>query len=88
MWYAFHRLTSAEIVDIRLDEMLEVSPNLFDLDTYCTILYNDEVHTFEQVITTLGRVLKCNQRSSTEFVTNIDREGRAVVKCASFQVSE
>ncbi|XP_066252750.1 E3 ubiquitin-protein ligase UBR2 isoform X1 [Euwallacea similis] len=62
-----------------------VSELFIAFDIYCTILYNDEVHTFEQVINTLSRVLKCNHRSSTEFVTNIDREGRAVVKCASFQ---
>lgn len=54
-------------------------------DTYCTVLFNDETHTFEQVITTLARVIKCSQRDAIEFVTNIDREGRAVVKCSTFQ---
>ncbi|XP_012250571.1 E3 ubiquitin-protein ligase UBR2 [Athalia rosae] len=54
-------------------------------DTYCTVLFNDETHTFEQVITTLSRVIKCSQRDAIEFVTNIDREGRAVVKCSTFQ---
>lgn len=54
-------------------------------DTYCTVLYNDETHTFEQVISTLARVIKCSQRDAIEFVTNIDREGRAVVKCSTFQ---
>lgn len=54
-------------------------------DTYCTVLYNDETHTFEQVITTLTRVIKCSQKDAIEYVTNIDREGRAVVKCSGFQ---
>ncbi|XP_012287219.1 E3 ubiquitin-protein ligase UBR2 [Orussus abietinus] len=54
-------------------------------DTYCTVLFNDETHTFEQVISTLTRVIKCSQRDAVEFVTNIDREGRAVVKCSGFQ---
>ena len=53
-------------------------------DTYCTVLYNDELHTFDQVIGTLIRVIKCSQRDAIEFVTNIDREGRAVVKCSGF----
>ena len=53
-------------------------------DTYCTVLYNDEMHTFDQVISTLTRVIKCSQRDAIEFVTNIDREGRAVVKCSGF----
>ena len=54
-------------------------------DTYCTILFNDETHTFDQVIVTLTRVIKCSQRDAIEYVTNIDREGRAVVKCSGLQ---
>lgn len=30
-------------------------------------------------------MIKCTQRDAIEFVTNIDREGRAVVKSSSFQ---
>ncbi|XP_050506172.1 E3 ubiquitin-protein ligase UBR2 [Diabrotica virgifera virgifera] len=82
VWYAYRMLSTEHIKDVRLGGGVE---NFFDIDTYCTILYNDEIHTFEQVISTLTKVLKCNQRSSTEFVTNIDREGRAIVKCSSFQ---
>lgn len=40
---------------------------------------------FLQVITTLARVIKCSQRDAIEFVTSVDREGRAVVKCSTFQ---
>ncbi|XP_046835052.1 E3 ubiquitin-protein ligase UBR2 [Vespa crabro] len=54
-------------------------------DTYCTVLFNDETHTFEQVINTLTRILKCSQRDAVEYVTNVDREGRSVVKCSGFQ---
>ncbi|KAG7206391.1 hypothetical protein KM043_003754 [Ampulex compressa] len=54
-------------------------------DTFCTVLFNDETHTFEQVINTLMRIIKCSQRDAIEFVTNIDREGRTVVKCSGFQ---
>lgn len=60
------------------------SPLEYDGDTYCTILYNDEVHTFEQVIHVLTTNVKCNQKLAVEYVTSIDRDGRAVVKCASF----
>ncbi|XP_048517590.1 E3 ubiquitin-protein ligase UBR2 isoform X2 [Dendroctonus ponderosae] len=89
MWYAFNRLTTNEVDAIRLDNTFgDLEADIFDLDVYCTILYNDEAHTFDQVINTLSRVLKCTQRNSTEFVTNIDREGRAVVKCSTFQVCE
>ncbi|XP_053659304.1 E3 ubiquitin-protein ligase UBR1 [Anopheles marshallii] len=57
-----------------------------DEHTHCTILYNDETHTFEQVILTLTAIVKCDHKQAIEYVTSIDREGRAVVKCASFEV--
>ncbi|XP_041778296.1 E3 ubiquitin-protein ligase UBR1 [Anopheles merus] len=57
-----------------------------DENTHCTILYNDETHTFEQVIQTLTSIVKCEHKTAIEYVTSIDREGRAVVKCASFEV--
>lgn len=67
----------------------EISDDLYSIyrnqeDSFCTVLYNDETHTFDQVITTLTRYIKCQQRESIDFVTSIDREGRAVVKCAGF----
>lgn len=67
----------------------EISDDLYTIyrnqeDTFCTVLYNDETHTFDQVITTLTRFIKCPQRESIDYVTSIDREGRAVVKCAGF----
>lgn len=82
LWYAYRLLSTEQMNDTILGQ---ISNNFFHIDTYCTILYNDEIHTFDQVINTLTRVLKCNQRSSTEYVTSIDREGRAIVKCSSFQ---
>lgn len=54
-------------------------------DFYCTVLYNDETHTFEQVIQTLTRIVGHSQKDAVDYVSSIDREGRAVVKCASFQ---
>ncbi|XP_053616126.1 E3 ubiquitin-protein ligase UBR1 isoform X2 [Plodia interpunctella] len=75
--------------DLRLkDNERDLLQILDQPDCYCTVLYNDETHTFEQVITTLNRVLKCNHRDSVELVTLIDREGRALVKCNSFQVCD
>ncbi|KNC21244.1 E3 ubiquitin-protein ligase UBR1, partial [Lucilia cuprina] len=53
-------------------------------DYFCTVLYNDESHTFDQVIQTLTKIAKVQQKEATEIVASIDREGRAVVKCDSF----
>lgn len=71
--------------DLRVKETDEDPLSLLaTTDSYCTVLFNDETHTFEQVISTLTRVLKCLQKEAIEFVTNIDRNGRAVVKCSDF----
>ncbi|KAH8409276.1 hypothetical protein KR009_011816 [Drosophila setifemur] len=56
-----------------------------DVGPYCTVLYNDESHTFDQVIQTLTKIAKCRQKDAMEIVAAIDREGRAVVKCDSFR---
>lgn len=90
LWYAYHLLTLEHAPSIPADLCPkqpedDLSHSIFDMDTYCTVLYNDETHTFEQVINTLTRVIKCNQKVAIEYVTNIDREGRAVVKCSTFQ---
>ena len=55
-------------------------------DLYCTVLYNDETHTFDTVISTLQRALECQQRDAVDYATMIDREGRCVVKIDQFQV--
>ncbi|VVC24842.1 Zinc finger, UBR-type,Zinc finger, RING/FYVE/PHD-type,Winged helix-turn-helix DNA-binding domain,Ribosomal [Cinara cedri] len=68
--------------DETLDDLYSLYRN--QEDSFCTVLYNDETHTFDQVITTLTRFIKCPQRTSIDFVTSIDREGRAVVKCSTF----
>lgn len=73
-------------VELDSDEILDDLYSIYrnQEDSFCTVLYNDETHTFDQVITTLTRFIKCPQRESIDYVTSIDREGRAVVKCAGF----
>jgi len=62
-----------------MEEMLEVE------DLYATFLYNDEVHTFEEVIHTLTKSVDCDRNQAVSFVSLIDREGRCLVKCGLFQ---
>lgn len=54
---------------------------------YATAVYNDESHTFEQVIQALQRSLDVSSREAVDLATCIDREGRSIVRCSSFQVS-
>ncbi|XP_013420461.1 E3 ubiquitin-protein ligase UBR2 isoform X2 [Lingula anatina] len=53
-------------------------------NTYCTMLFNDEIHTYEQVINTLTRAIECTKKEAVDFATTVDREGRSSVKNGSF----
>lgn len=91
--YAYQLLTTDYGPGIPLDlkvppeDVLQITYS-HNSDNFCTVLYNDEFHTFDQVISTLVRSLKCSQKDAIEFVTNIDREGRAAVKCSNFSHCE
>ena len=54
-------------------------------EDYVTMLFNDEIHTYEQVIQTLSRAIECTQKEAIDFATTIDHEGRSIVKCSVFQ---
>ena len=70
---------SGENVDL-MDDLLEVE------DMYATVLFNDEVHTFDEVIMTLTKALdNCDRTMAISHVSLIDKEGRALVKCSQFQ---
>lgn len=40
---------------------------------YC-MLFNDEVHTYEQVIYTLQKAVNCSQKEAVSFATTVDRD--------------
>src|SRR2546430_6439222 len=46
-----------------------------DPEMFATMLFNDEIHTYEQVISTLSRAIECTQKEAIDFATTIDREG-------------
>ncbi|XP_061601978.1 E3 ubiquitin-protein ligase UBR2 isoform X2 [Cololabis saira] len=54
-------------------------------DTYFCMLFNDEVHTYEQVIYTLQKAVSCSQREAVSFATTVDRDGRKSVRYGDFQ---
>uniref|UniRef100_A0AAY4AV77 E3 ubiquitin-protein ligase n=1 Tax=Denticeps clupeoides TaxID=299321 RepID=A0AAY4AV77_9TELE len=49
-------------------------------NTYYCVLYNDEHHSYEQVIHTLCRSINCTQTEAQAHTALIDREGRRAVK--------
>ncbi|XP_075941501.1 E3 ubiquitin-protein ligase UBR2 isoform X2 [Anarhichas minor] len=54
-------------------------------DTYHCMLFNDEVHTYEQVIYTLQKAVNCSQKEAVSFATTVDRDGRKSVRYGDFQ---
>uniref|UniRef100_A0A3B4FKK5 E3 ubiquitin-protein ligase n=1 Tax=Pundamilia nyererei TaxID=303518 RepID=A0A3B4FKK5_9CICH len=57
-------------------------------DTYYCMLFNDEVHTYEQVIYTLQKAVSCSQKEAVSFATTVDRDGRKSVRYGDFQFCE
>ncbi|KAG8443710.1 hypothetical protein GDO86_009037 [Hymenochirus boettgeri] len=57
-------------------------------DTYYCMLFNDEVHTYEQVIYTLQKAVNCSQKEAISFATTVDRDGRRSVRHGDFQSCE
>lgn len=44
------------------------------------MLYNDEVHSYEQVVSTLKKVLVVDDKKSYEYAAIVDKEGRSAIK--------
>jgi ATP-dependent Clp protease adapter protein ClpS len=49
------------------------------------ILYNDEVHTFEEVIQQLIKALKCGRGRAEELALKVHSEGKAIVFEGEFE---
>ncbi|XP_059148021.1 E3 ubiquitin-protein ligase UBR2-like isoform X2 [Physella acuta] len=80
--YASVMLTSDENTNLPLglNSIGDTSANV-----YMCMLYNDEVHTYDQVINILQRAVDCNHRQALEYATTVDREGRSCVKNGTFE---
>lgn len=49
------------------------------------ILYNDEIHTFEEVIMQLQKALSCSLEEAEELTVTVHTKGKAVVYQGSFE---
>lgn len=56
-------------------------------DTYYCMLFNDEVHTYEQVIYTLQKAVNCSQKEAVSFATTVDRDVSTTFICIPATVS-
>ena len=82
--YAFDLLTVTHTTGLPPD-----LKQMYDFNSpghFCLVLFNDETHSFEQVLSAMAKVMKSPQRDVIEVVNKVDREGRAIVKSAEFGV--
>ncbi|CAF1153057.1 unnamed protein product, partial [Didymodactylos carnosus] len=57
-----------------------------DIDNqYVTMVFNDEIHTYDQVISVLTQSIFCSKQEGREYASTVDREGRSAVKCGNFE---
>ena len=70
-----------EVLSVENSEDLpsHLKPEIF-IDDYVTMLYNDEVHSYEQVTSTLRKVLSVDEKKAFEYAAIVDKEGRSTIK--------
>lgn len=78
-----------QIINSDQQEVLpeELRPETMD-DSYCTMLFNDEVHTYDQVIEALRRAVNRQAKEALELATIVDKEGRTSVRNAAYRECE
>ena len=48
--------------------------------SHIVMLYNDESHSYEEVITTLTEAIGCTRQQAFQFAAVVDKEGRSSIK--------
>lgn len=67
-------------------EVLEQSEEEEALDTpWQLILYDDDIHTFDEVINQLIKALKCSIAKAEEITLKVHNDGKAIVYEGSFE---
>jgi ATP-dependent Clp protease adaptor protein ClpS len=71
--------------DIDVKEKEEVATDIDEDTPWRLILYNDEVHTFEEVIQQLIKALKCSLMEAEELTLKVHSKGKATVFEGTFE---
>ncbi|KAG1675618.1 E3 ubiquitin-protein ligase UBR2 [Nymphon striatum] len=85
--YSIQMLTWENSLHLPKDLQLNDSQSS-EVDEYVTMMFNDEMHTYDQVMQSLTRAIDCTQKEAMEYATIVDREGRSSIKCGKFNVCE
>jgi ATP-dependent Clp protease adapter protein ClpS len=66
-------------------EKPEVEEQIDEDKPWKLILYNDEIHSFDEVIHQLIKALRCSQNKAEELTLKVHNEGKAVVFQGTFE---
>lgn len=84
-WDDYHSLPqyldiSDELVDSdENDEKLKRLLSKNHSKNYFTVLFNDEIHTYDHVINTLVKIIKCSKMTASIMASSVSREGRSLI---------
>ena len=67
---------------------LDGQPLIFQFSRFCTLLLNDDTHSYPEVIDALKKCLRCEFKFAADLTEFIDKEGRAIIKVGSYSVSQ
>lgn len=74
-----------EAPDIDVDVLEEEQENEDEKSPWRVILFDDEIHTFEEVIGQLIKALSCTQERAEELTYKVHNEGKAEVFKGPFE---
>jgi ATP-dependent Clp protease adapter protein ClpS len=71
--------------DVEVDVLEEEQEDEDEETPWRVILYDDDIHTFDEVIEQLMKALKCNKSHAEELTYKVHNEGKAEVFEGSFE---
>ena len=79
-WKDFHSLPS--FLQLDPEKYPDLAPLLSqdrNKKNYFTVLFNDELHTYDHVINTLVKIIKCTMLTASIMASTVSREGRCLL---------
>jgi len=77
-------MKTPEIYEATLEEVEEINELGFDTRV---ILFNDEIHSFDEVINQIIKAINCNFEKATQITTEAHKNGKAEVYCGELAES-
>uniref|UniRef100_T1FY98 E3 ubiquitin-protein ligase n=1 Tax=Helobdella robusta TaxID=6412 RepID=T1FY98_HELRO len=80
-YYCMQMLTMThDFITLEDDLQPKENESIMESNKLITMLFNDEVHTYDQVTSALKQAISCSKHVAYDIATTVDREGRCVVK--------